>query len=102
MNPKVVLSKRFFGAPITVSVTGEGVSATMTMESFIHALARQALPLLAEDASRNAGSPALLMTSAQLAAKIKASMSAEDVMASLASSADLVIQGMKEATVVAE
>jgi paraquat-inducible protein B len=102
MKEKIVVSRKFNGAPVTVTVQDRTVEMSMTINDFLAALAKEAKEALAQDAARNAGNPAMLMTNAQLAARLVSSMVEADVLNTLTMAAEAVIKEIKKASVVAE
>ena len=102
MKEKIVVSRKFNGAPITVTVQDKTMEMSMPIKDFIAAVAKEAKEALAQDAARNAGNPAMLMTNAQLAARLVSSMVESDVLATLTDAAEAVIKEIKKQSVVAE
>jgi hypothetical protein len=102
MAEKIVISKKFNGSPITVSVVSDGISMSMSISDFLLAVSKEAAVALAEDAGRNAGSPALLLTNAQLCAKLVISVVDTEVLSTLLKAAGVVIEEIKRSSVVAE
>jgi len=102
MKSKLVISKQLNGGAITVSISNSELSLSVGLEDFLLAVAQESRKPLASDATRNAGNPTLLITNAQLLAKVESSLVAEDVFKTLYDASQVVLRSIKNSSVVAE
>lgn len=102
MTAKIVVSKAFNGSPIMVNLTNKELAISASLNDFIDALARSTAKKLAEIAAEGAGNPALLLTNAQLKAKLSETISADAVAAELILAAGDLVELLKSHSVVAE
>lgn len=102
MPTKVVISKKLSNAPIAVSISDGVLRIEMAIEDFLTSLAASAAQDLAKDASKNAGSPAMLMTNGQLAERLSVTISSTEVAETLGRHAQGILATVKSASTVAE
>lgn len=99
---KIIAYKAFGGAPVTVKLTSEGLSMDVGINDFLRAMSSEVTRRLAADAVRNVGNPALVLTNAQLLARVTDSINADEVFESMVAAASGVLEDLKKASVVAE
>ena len=102
MNTRIVISKKLNGAPVSVTIGGGELAIQMTVDDFIANLAKNSAADLAKAAAKYAGSPAMLLTNAQLSERLVSSIAEVDVTEVLLKHAKVVIDSAKHASVVAE
>lgn len=99
---KIVVSKKLNGAPVSVTLSSTELKVAMALSDYMSNLAEEACAGLAEAAAKAVGNPTLLVTNAQLLAKMQAAINPRDVFDALAKASVVVIDELKKASVVAE
>jgi hypothetical protein len=98
MTSKVTIMRRWNDPRIQITVTREDISLEMSLSDFIYALTDEAAEPLVRDVIQMAGSPALVMTKAQLERKLVAAIESARSRAIFERAAETIVTAVKHET----
>jgi hypothetical protein len=94
----LLISRKWNHPKIFIEMEHEGIQIGMSVADFVTALADEAAEPLAAQIAGSAGNPFLLMTNAQLVARIVAAVEGEAARRIFADAAERVFSGVKAET----
>jgi hypothetical protein len=98
MTTKITVLRRWNNPLIEINVTKELISASMSMDDFIHAMTDEAAEPMVKQIVQDAGNPSLLFTNAQLEARLVKAIESDKVRAIFAEAADRIVEAAKQET----
>ncbi len=102
MPAKIILAKKLNETPIRVTVANSKMTLEVNFDDFVVSMVQAALQDLAATIAKNAGSPALLLTQAQLAERLASTANVGEICDVIQRHSALLIGEVKKASVVAE